>query len=54
MNGKDQQNIGDTNIMDKVELDESDFLWNPTREYFSDDILPCRLPFNAQNRRNNK
>ena len=47
MNGKDQQNIGDTNIMNKVELDESDFLWNPSREYFSDDIHPCRLPFDA-------
>ena len=47
MNGKDQQDMGDTNISDKVELDESDFLWNPSREYFSDEIHPCRLSFNA-------
>ena len=33
--------------MNKVELNESDFLWNPSREYFSDDIHPCRLPFDA-------
>ena len=41
MNGKDQQNMGDT------KLDESDFLWNPSRENFSDEIHPYRLQFNA-------
>jgi hypothetical protein len=30
------------------ELDTTDFLWNPCREYFCDEGHPCRVPFNPR------
>ena len=42
-----QQKLDDVNNQNQAELDETDFLWNPSREYFRDKDHPCRVPFDA-------